>query len=510
VKKIHGLLLTGCSAFILAGCGPQDLADLGLGGNVTINNTTNNPAPTPTPTPTPSQAAVTPAAGCPTIADPQGLTDDGTITGPEGTWRVCTLPAKFNVSSTLTKVPGLLYQLGGRVDVGDDGGFTAGPGDTNVTLSIDPGVIIFGGTGVSWLAVNRGNKLNAVGTATSPIIFTSRDNVVGRNTDSSSGQWGGVVLMGRGLVTDCNFGSVGAGTCERQVEGAADPALFGGADDNDNSGTMDYVQIRYSGFVLGANSELQSLTPSAIGSGTKIDHFMTFNSSDDGIEFFGGVTNLKHYVAIGAEDDSLDVDTGARVNVQYAIIVQRLVSDALLEIDSNGLESDTPRTNLKLSNATMIAGNPANTDEAAMLFRGNSDTTLLNSVVIAPNNECIRIHNDFATFAAKSTVMQCADPKYLDTGTAAAGTSQNSFASGTDNNDDSFTPTLTSLYINGTNENGVPAFDSHTLSTFFDTTTYIGAVKDASDTWYAGWTCNSSVADFGTGNTGQCTALPVT
>jgi len=48
------------------------------------------------------------------------------------------------------------------------------------------------------------------------------------------------------------------------------------------------------------------------------------------------------------------------------------------------------------------------------------------------------------------------------------------------------------------------------VSSFFDTTTWIGAVRNASDTWYAGWTCNSATADFGTGNTGACTSLPTT
>ena len=122
MKNIHGLLLVGCSALALAGCGPSDIASPGTGGDVVINN----PAPTPTPTPTSSGGAtVTPAAGCPTIADPQGLTDAGTITGPTGTWRVCSLPKLIRSSSTLPKLPGLLYQLPGRVDVGCDGGFTA-------------------------------------------------------------------------------------------------------------------------------------------------------------------------------------------------------------------------------------------------------------------------------------------------------------------------------------------------------------------------------------------------
>ena len=69
---------------------------------------------------------------------------------------------------------------------------------------------------------------------------------------------------------------------------------------------------------------------------------------------------------------------------------------------------------------------------------------------------------------------------------------------------------MTSLFINGANETGVAVFDAHGVSSFFDTVTYIGAVKDSTDTWYAGWTCNSSFADFGTGNSGLCTSLPTT
>src|SRR5690606_34013755 len=153
---------------------------------------------------------------------------------------------------------GLLYRLGGRVDVGTDQG--AGTSNTAVTLTIEPGAIVFGGTGVSRLAVNRGNKINAVGTADKPIIFTSRDNILGLNTDSSSGQWGGVVLLGRAQVTDCATPGTTPGTvaCERQTEGAVDPALYGGASNDDSSGRLSYVQIRYSGYVLSANSELQS------------------------------------------------------------------------------------------------------------------------------------------------------------------------------------------------------------------------------------------------------------
>lgn len=529
MKNIHGLLLVGCSALALAGCGPSDISSPG-GGGVTINNPPT-PAPSPSPSPTPTPVGVTPAGGCPTIAS-----DAGTITGPTGTWRVCNLPAVISSSITLQKIPGLIYALPSRVDVGCDGGFTAPTAaapfatstvgcptanltaDTNVTLTIQPGVIVIASTAQAWLAVNRGNRINAVGTAAQPIVFTSSNNVLGVSTDTSQGEWGGVVLMGRAPTTDCTTGTVAASTCERQTEGSPNPARFGGTDAAYNAGRMSYVQIRYSGFVLGANVELQSLTGESIGSGTTLDHIMSFNSSDDGSEFFGGSPNMKHYIAVGADDDSLDVDTGAQMNVQYALLLQRDgAGDALMEIDSNGNEGDTPRTKLAVANFTAIqrqtsSNNEAN-DQASVLLRGNSDNTWVNGIILSPNNECLRLNRSGATpvtLTASSTVLSCNAGKFLGSGGFTIAEVAGIFATGQRNNNDAFTSTLTGLFINGANENGVVATDPKTVSPFFDTTTWIGAVRNAEDRWFAGWTCNSATADFGTGNTGACTSLPTT
>ena len=408
VKNIHGLLLVGCSALALAGCGPSDIASPGGSGNVIVN-----PAPTPTPTTPTGPTGVTPASACPSIGSSTQLADAGTLTGPTGTWRVCNLPSVIDRSITLPKIAGLVYQLNGRVDVGCDGGFAAPTAaapfatstvgcptanltaDTNVTLTVEPGVIVLGAPGASWLAVNRGNKINAVGTATRPIIFTSRDNLTGQVSDTSQGQWGGVVLMGRAPVTDCTTGTTTSNNCERQTEGSTNPARFGGTDAAYNAGRMSFVQIRYSGFILGNNIELQSLTGEGIGTGTVIDHIMSFNSSDDGSEWFGGSVNMKHYIAVGADDDSLDVDTGAQMNVQYALLLQRDVAgDALFEIDSNGNEADTPRTKLNVANFTAIqrqvSSNNESNDQASALLRGNSDNTWTNGIILSPNNQYLR------------------------------------------------------------------------------------------------------------------------
>ena len=51
-------------------------------------------------------------------------------------------------------------------------------------------------------------------------------------------------------------------------------------------------------------------------------------------------------------------------------------------------------------------------------------------------------------------------------------------------------------------------FNPTSISSFFTVPTYIGAVRDASDTRFQGWTCNSATASLGTSATGLCTALP--
>ena len=532
-----GLLALGAGSLALAGCGAGDIASPGTSGNVTINNVT--PAPTPTATPTPT--GITPAGGCPTIA-----TDQGTITGPTGTYRVCRLPNLITTSITLPKVAGLLYEMNGRVNVGCDGGFAAPTvaapfnptttgiltvgctatqtADTNVTLNIAPGVILYGSTGQSFLAVNRGNRINATGTATAPIVFTSRNNVLGISSDTTQGEWGGVVLLGRARTTDCAVGTVAADTCERDTEGSPDLARFGGRDDTYNAGAMSYVQIRYSGFVLGADRELQALTTEGIGSGTTLDHIQSHNSSDDGAEFFGGSLNFRYYIATGADDDSMDVDTGARANFQYVMLLPRPGrGDALFEIDSNGNEADTPRTRLQVSNFVAVqqqtsSDNEAN-DQAAALFRGNSDTTLANGLIIAPNNECVRINGsgslaNRATLTARSVALQCNATKYIATGTSGIAYTTADIAAffAGNNNNDAYTNTLTGtgLYFNGASENAVTTFDPTSLSSFFINTPTpfrIGAAWTENSTWYTGWTCNSSTANFGSTGT-ACSSLP--
>ncbi len=516
--KLRGIFFTTVAATILAGCGADEIASPGASGPVTINNNTTNPPPPPPPPP--ASTLVTPAAACPTIANPTQLVDSGTISGPTGQYRVCTLPARFTANTSLAKIPGLLYRLNGRVDVGND----QGPSSTNtvVTLTLAPGTIVYGVPG-SWLNVNRGNKINASGTATQPIVFTSLDNVAGFNSDESSGQWGGIVLSGRAPITDCIAPAATPGTaaCERQVEGAPDPALYGGDQPTDSSGVLRFVQIRYSGFVLSGNSELQALTTGGVGTGTVIENIQAHNSSDDGMEFFGGRVNAKNLIVTGAEDDAIDTDVGIKANLQFVIVAQRAsAGDSIIEADSdNAVDGNIPRQNTRISNFTFIQ-RAAPGNQASILLRGGTDYALLNGALLAPSTSCLRISraqtasttanaaiDELGAPIFRSVALQCGTTPFIGSNSVTAAAVQAIFGSGTNNNNSAYTPTLTSLFVNGANETAITATNASTFDPYFTATTYIGAVRDANDTWYQNWTCNSATANFG-GTGSRCTSLP--
>ena len=511
----------------LAGCGADEIVSPGTSGDIIINNPT--PSPTPTPTPTPTQSLVTPAAGCPTINSTGGLTDAGTISGPTGTWRVCTLPTTVNQSDTLPYIPGLLYQLGGQTFVGTDQGFSSS--NTAVTLTVEPGVIVFA-QGSSALIVNRGNRLNANGTAARPIVWTSRDNVIGVANDNSQQQWGGIVLLGRARVSDCATGGVNTDgtfsqnpTCQQNLEGAATTIPYGGANNADNSGSLTFNQIRFSGFELAPGNELQSLTTGGTGSGTTINNLQSFNSSDDGVEFFGGTVRVRNLAVIGASDDSLDVDTGAQADLDTVIVVQRSTTgDAIIELDSpNAVGTPLtafPRTRFQVNNFTFVERSSVSAQ--MVRARGGAALSLTNGVMDKIDGDatfCFRIDEQEtldALIGINSVVCDGGTNRQArgDRGSGANNTTDaevlTAVTAGTNVNL-AFTITLTSGVINGTGETGVTAFDATGRSSFFaPARTFVGAVQNqaAFESTFRGWTCNSSILNFGSA-TGACTTLPV-
>src|SRR3712207_5806875 len=173
---------------------------------------------------------------------------------------------------------------------------------------------------------------------------------------------------------------------------------------------MRFVQIRYSGFAIAPGNELQGLTMGGVGSNTTIDHVQVHNSSDDGIEIFGGRVNAKYLAITGADDDGLDTDLGYRGTIQFVVGVHRDAQngDSMIEADSNGNEDALPRQYTRVSNATFVQRSTVQGGNT-ILLRGGTDYALLNSFVVGPQ-ACLDID------ATSGTTVRAADNALQDLG----------------------------------------------------------------------------------------------
>lgn len=258
----------------------------------------------------------------------------------------------------------------------------------NATLTIEAGTIIKGVSNTkATLIIERGSKIIAAGTASQPIIFTS-DKPAGQR---ASGDWGGVVICGKAKTNKHDDGE-GVGIAEGGIG-----SKYGGSDDNDNSGILQFVRIEFPGIPLTstANSEINGLTLYSVGKATVIDHIQVSYSGDDSFEWFGGNVNAKYLVALGGLDDAFDTDNGFSGKVQFGLILQDpLKSD---QSGSNGFESDndadgsllTPVTSPIFTNVTAIgplavtATLPEGTKhQKALHLRRGTMTSIYNSVFV--------------------------------------------------------------------------------------------------------------------------------
>ena len=258
----------------------------------------------------------------------------------------------MNITANTTWTTGNTYYLKAQIYI-----------KNNATLTIEPGVIVRAdNTAIgAGLFVTKGSKLNAIGTATSPIVFTS-DKAPGSR---AAGNWGGIILLGKGSY------NINGGI--NNIEGipVSTDTEFGGAttpDDNDNSGTLKYVRIEFGGYVYAPNQEINGLTLGAIGRGTTIDYVQVSFANDDSFEWFGGSVNCKHLIAFRGVDDDFDTDNGYNGNVQYVLgIKDPQVGDPTFAntsgaSTSEGFESDnnsssstaTPFTSAVFTNCTLI------------------------------------------------------------------------------------------------------------------------------------------------------------
>ncbi|MES0874361.1 hypothetical protein [Sinimarinibacterium thermocellulolyticum] len=475
------------------GAATLGIAACGGGGN-------GGPSPTPTPTASPTP---TPTPGT-NVCDETFVTCDGdnAIIGESGQQTV--IDKNFTLTGDKNWfLSGFVLVGNGNSEITSDAQASALKAN-RVTLTIPAGTHVRG-LDDGALIVTRAGRIDARGTATNPITFSSaRDE----NFDGV-GEWGGVVIQGwaRG------FGLGGTGDCTGgtrsycNVRGEGGVGRWGGNDDADDSGVFTYVRIAEGGLIESADSEVNGLTLQGVGHGTEIHHIQIHNNQDDGVEWFGGTVNVTHLLLTGNDDDAIDYDEGWRGNVQYALVIQQPSIQAAGN-DPRGIEAGSdddkyvPQTSGALANLTIIgiAGNQTN--EAGLRLRGASKTRLYNSAVTGFTAQCARIQDadidgsgpgttTAETFAAFTNVLgsDCATVYATGSNRHPPQEGDITFLTNIDfdanfaitNPEAQVMPMAMAPVDNGS-------------GFAFEQTDYIGAVKPGQTPWWQGWALPGTVA----------------
>ena len=300
----------------------------------------------------------------------------------------------------------------------------------NAVLTIDAGTVVQGsaGSGSSSTAANDfgnlyvcvGGKLNAIGTPTRPIIFTSTSDDVtdpGDLTFPSRGLWGGIVIFGAARLN--NAGWTTNSVSYDIYEGLPDLAVtnttvgspylgqvdyvhrFGGSNDEDSSGVMRYVSVRHGGKKLTTDKEINGWSMGGVGRGTTMEYLEAYCIADDGYEFFGGCVNTKHLVSAFNDDDGFDTDQGYNGKNQFWFGIQEAgAKDSGAEQNGQPQAPDAyvtnalPLANYIVQNATMIGSGAGTTGNDALRFRRGNKATWRNSVITDFGGVRVRIDDD--------------------------------------------------------------------------------------------------------------------
>jgi len=358
----------------------------------------------------------------------QVLSDGATIDVVGGTYTDATGVGDdiFMIDQSITLSADKWYNMNTRVVVAPGASLTIQAG-TVIASTKQPQIP---GT----LVITRDAQIFALGTADEPIIFTSRVDLGNWADDASHPtgknprdrgvwrpgmfEWGSIAINGRARISDDRQnpanGTEFSELKEAPMEGLPTLTgginLYGGLDDNDDSGVFKYVSTSYGGFDFDPTkqAELNGISTGGVGRGTDFHHVEIFNNVDDGLEIFGGTLNIKNLLIWNIGDDSLDIDQGYRGKVQFALIVQGAAEqnvgqgsgfgDNAFEVD--GVDGDTaaqPVTAIAIWNATAIGapriGGTPSTDRLIAL-RDNANVQWWNSIFMTDGNNILNNDGD--------------------------------------------------------------------------------------------------------------------
>jgi hypothetical protein len=256
--------------------------------------------------------------------------------------------------------------------------------EENGELHIPAGTTIKANEGfANYILVLQGGRIFVNGTAQSPVTMTAN------KANASQGHWGGLIINGRAPLSGATTGSTEINTLYK----------YGGNDAADNSGSVTYLKLEYTGSRSSADVEHNGLTLNGVGSGTKIENIYIPNSADDGIEFFGGSVNVKNLLVVNSDDDMFDFTQGYTGTLEnaYGIWEEGFSSS---EADPRAIEADgnhdgnfpqhdaqsdfTVRNmtvDLRLAAVTMSDGDKPKRMQDVIKIRRGAKATVINALV---------------------------------------------------------------------------------------------------------------------------------
>lgn len=361
-----------------------------------------------------------------------------------------------DITENVTLETGKTYTLNGGVHV-----------KSGATLTIQPGVTIVAqhDETVDYILIEQGAKIDAQGTAAQPIVMTSEKK--------EAGAWGGLHL--------CGYAHTNNGSGKSEIGNAP----YGGNNDADNSGTLKYIRLEYTGYAFDEEHEANGVSFYGVGNGTTVEHLQAYQGSDDGFEFFGGSVNVKYMVVTSCSDDSFDWTEGWNGKAQFLVAYQEGESslgyacDCLMECDNNGTNNAaTPVAHPTIANATLI-GNGG--DAQGVRLRAGTQVELYNTIITGKGKP-LTVETNETENALKDGTSKLEYVAISGELSSKQGIYTNAdFAQATGNlTTQEFS--WTGKYV-GTLDGGKDL----SADSFFTKTDYKGAVKSGDD-WTSGWT----------------------
>ena len=223
--------------------------------------------------------------------------------------------------------------------------------ESGVTLTIPAGTSIQAADGGKdvYIAVLKGGKIDVQGTESNPVSMSS--------ASGNAGNWGGLTICGDATTT------AGA-DAEAEVGGF----IYGGTNDTDNSGSINYLILKGTGAQINSDSQYNGISLYAVGSGTTISNVSVINGADDGIEFFGGTVSVTNLYLENNEDDSVDWTEGWSGTLTNTYISHTIAGF------STAFEGDKVNGNPQFINVTAIS----TVGGTALQFKKQSGGTITN------------------------------------------------------------------------------------------------------------------------------------